>query len=213
MKIFGVLFCFVFALNVSTSLNAQDAYLLDEVPLNYKKRSPIYDYTEKNLNNTDTIPDFERRSSKLKITGTIYQSDGVTPAKDIILYIYQPDESGNYVSKKKKGKRYVNHRGWVKTDTNGKYTFYAFVPGNAIEPLTYPRKMGPKQIHPIIKEPGIPEYSLDAFMFDEDPYLTDRCRKKLERIGYTGIVKLDKEQGLFVANRDIILKQNIYSYK
>jgi protocatechuate 3,4-dioxygenase beta subunit len=197
-----------------TSLKAQESpVILEEVPLNYKKRSPLYDYSEKQLNNTDTIPDFERRSNKLKITGTIFQSDGVTPAKDIILYIYQPDEDGNYDTKRNKDKRYVNHRGWIKTDADGHYTFYAFVPGSAFEPLTFPRKRGPKQIHPVIKEPGLPEYNLDAFLFDDDPYLTERCRKKLERIGYEGIVKLDKEEGLFVASRDIVLKQSITSYK
>ena len=48
---------------------------------NYEKRNPIYDYSENQLNNKDTIPGFEAKANKLKITGTIYESDGVTPAK------------------------------------------------------------------------------------------------------------------------------------
>ena len=195
------------------SISAQEVTVLDEVPLNFKKRSPIYDYTEKNLNNTDTIPEFERKSQKLKITGIVYQKDGVTPAKDIILYMYEADEDGEYATGEFRDKKFIQHRGWIKTNKDGRYTFYAFIPGNAFEPLTYPRKRGPKTIHPIIKEPGIAEYHLDPFLFDDDPYLTDRCRKKLERQGYDGLVKLDKEEGLFVANRDIVLKQNLESIK
>ena len=63
------------------SLQAQD------IPTNFKKRSPIYDYSERQLNNVDTIPDFASRSQKLKITGIIYESDGVTPAKNVMLFI------------------------------------------------------------------------------------------------------------------------------
>ena len=32
--------------------------------------NPIYDYTEQQLSNTDTIPGFETKANKLKITGT-----------------------------------------------------------------------------------------------------------------------------------------------
>ena len=213
MKKLSLLVCVFFTVQSFNLFAQQEPTVLDEVPLNYKKRSPIYDYKEKNLNNTDTIPDFERRSSKLKITGTIYQSDGVTPAKNVILYIYQPDEDGSYDTKENNGKRYVNHRGWVKTDENGQYTFYTFVPGASFEPLTYPRKKGPKQIHPVVKVPGLPEYHLDAFLFDDDPYLTERCRKKLERKGYTGIVKLDKQEGVFVTQRDFVLERNATDIK
>lgn len=195
------------------SINAQEVTVLDEVPLNWKKRSPIYDYTEKNLNNTDTIPDFERRSQKLKITGIVYEKDGVTPARDIILYMYQADEDGEYATGEYRDKKFIQHRGWIKTDKDGRYTFYAFVPGATFEPLTYPKKKAPKTIHPIIKEPGMKEYHLDPFLFADDPNLTDRCRKKLERKGYDGLVTLNKEEGLFVANRDIVLKQNLSALK
>lgn len=205
------LICFVFFHSID--LLAQEITVLDEVPLNYKKRSPIYDYTEKNLNNTDTIPDFERRSQKLKITGVIYEKDGVTPAKDIILYMYQADEDGEYETGKYRDKKFIQHRGWVKTDKDGRYTFYAFVPGAAFEPLTYPKKRAPKQIHPIIKEPGIPEYHLEPFLFSNDPNLTERCRKKLIRKGYDGLVTLDKQEGLFVATRDIVLRQDLSTYQ
>ncbi|WJJ95410.1 hypothetical protein [Algibacter luteus] len=171
------------------------------LPENFKKRSPIYDYSEKKLNNVDTIPDFEAKSQKLKITGTIYESDGVTPAKNVLLFIHHTDENGNFELKRQNKKRYVHHRGWVKTDADGKYTFYTFIPGNYI----YSNEL--KQILPIVKEPNKPEYKIETFLFDDDPLLTGKCRTKVEETNPNRILKLNKKEGLFEATRDIVLGQ------
>lgn len=193
--------CLFISFNV---LQAQEA---NNTPENYKKRSPIYDYSEKQLNNTDTIPDFASKSQKLKITGTIFESDGKTPAKNVMLFIHQTDENGNFELKRQNKKRYVHHRGWVKTDADGKYTFYTFVPGKYM----YSNEL--KQILPIVKEPNKPEYKIETFLFDDDPKLTGKCRTKVEETNPNRILKLDKKEGLFIANRDIILgKEETESY-
>ncbi len=132
---------------------------------------------------------------------TIFQSDGVTPAKDVILYISQPDEDGDYELKTTNDKRYVHHRGWVKTDADGRYTFYTFIPGNFIQ---Y-REL--KHIHPIIKEPGKPEYALDAFLFDNDPFLSKSCRKRLAKKGIDNILVLEEKENMFLATKDIVLEE------
>lgn len=202
MKNLTSLICFVSIFGTYHTLKAQDVVSpSEELPSDYLQRSPLYDYSERPLNNTDTIPDFQSKDDKLKITGTIFQSDGVTPAKDVILYISQTDEYGDYELKTENEKRYVYHRGWVKTDSNGQYTFYTFIPG------TTHRSNELKHIHPIIKEPGKPEQDLDAFLFEDDPLLTKRCRKKLERNGIDSILKLEKKDSIFVATKDIILAQ------
>lgn len=193
------LICFIVVLSFTNKLFAQENSW-------DKKESPLYDYSEKQLNNTDTIPSFKDQENKLKITGTIYYNDGITPAKDVILYIYQPSEEGHFKTNKENGKKYVEHRGWVKTDEDGRYTFYTFIPGAPYVPLTYPRTLGMKQILPVIKEPGKPEYDFDAFIFDDDPAISSRCRKKLDRIGYKGILKLEKQGNMYVATKDIVLK-------
>ncbi|SFZ91577.1 protocatechuate 3,4-dioxygenase beta subunit [Flaviramulus basaltis] len=197
--------CFISTFNI---VNAQEtASLSDEIPQNFKKRSPIYDYSEKQLNNVDTIPDFTSKSNKLKITGTIYESDGVTPAKNVLLFIHQTDEDGNFELKRENKKRYVHHRGWIKTDADGRYTFYTFVPGSYI----YGNEL--KQILPIIKEPGKPEHKIETFVFDDDPLLKASCRDQIEQTNPNRILHLDKEEGLFVAKRDIILgKEDNASY-
>lgn len=196
-------------LNTTLSLNtnildAQEyASNTDDIIENYKKRSPVYDYKEVNLNNTDTIPDFDSKQNKLKISGIIYQSDGITPAKDVILYFSQPDENGDYQMKKDEHrKRYVHHQGWVKTDADGRYTIYTFMPGK------YIRSKELKQIHRVIKEPGKAEYEISSFFFNDDPIIPDltlACRAKAVQ----SMLRLEKEGNMLVATKDIKLNKDI----
>lgn len=174
----------------------------------YLNRAPLYDYTEASLNNTDTIPEFESKLNKLKITGTVFLNDGVTPAENAILYIYQHDENGKLIYSETKGKKHIEHRAWVKTDAEGTYTFYTFVPGEAIVPLTYPRQLGPKQIYPTIKLEGEEEFNLPAFMFDDDKLITKNCRKRLKRKGIDCILQPIEKNGMLVAEKNIILPKN-----
>ncbi|MEO8934462.1 MAG: hypothetical protein ABI295_09140 [Xanthomarina sp.] len=172
------------------------------LPVNYKTRHAIFDYSENELNNTDSIPDFASKSNPLKITGTVFLSDGITPAKDVVLFINQPDENGNYELKKHLEKRYVHHRGWVKTNVDGKYTFYTFIPGSDRNSKAL------RSIHLVIKEPHGVEYSGNDFLFDNDPRLTNLCRKRLAKNGIDSILKPVKEGIMLVAIKDIILKKN-----
>ena len=200
MKNLLTILSFTFFMSVNFTLIAQETTIAsDDLPADYLKRSALYDYSESQLNNTDSIPDFESKSNKLKITGTIYLSDGKTPAKDVILYIEQPDENGDYELKIKNNKRYVHHRGWIKTNADGQYTFYTFIPGQVL------RFKELKHIHPIVKAPGEEEYSLETFLFDNDRFLSKSCRKRLEKKGFNSILKLTETDTMFVTTKDIIL--------
>ena len=185
---------------VETTLEAQNS--------NYLTRNPIYDYTEIRINNIDTIAGYLTSKDKLKITGFIYQSDGVTPAKDVLLYIEQADENGDYQIKTKDNKRYMYNRAWIKTDESGQYTFFTFIPGAAIDPITYPKRRGLKKIYPVIKETTKTEYNLDALLFNDDALLTNSCRKRLKRKGIDCILEPKKVGNLLVVKRDIILEEN-----
>ena len=202
MKNLLTLLCFTFFMSVNFTLIAQETTIAsNDLPADYLKRSALYDYSESQLNNTDSIPDFESKSNKLKITGTIYLSDGKTPAKDVILYIEQPDENGDYELKTENNKRYVHHRGWIKTNADGQYTFYTFIPGQVL------RYKELKHIHPVIKAPGQREYDMDALLFDNDPFLSKSCRKRLAKRGIDTILKPIMKDNLLVATRDIVLQQ------
>ena len=173
------------------------------MPINYKKRSPIYDYSEQEISNTDTIPDFHTKENKLKITGTIYLADGVTPAKDVIFYICQPDENGEYQLKKDEHrKRYVEHRDWIKTDADGRYTFYTFMPGKFLSSKEL------KQIQRVIKEPGKSEYQMSSFYFDDDPIIPELSLANRSII-VKSMLRLEKEGDMYVTNKDFKLKSNI----
>lgn len=202
MKNLITLFCFACLVCPYTTISAQEtANVSKEIPLNHKKRSPVYDYSEQQLNNVDTIPGFNTKPNKLKISGTIYLSDGKTPAKDVILYVYQPNEKGNYEMKRDENrKRYIQNRGWVKTDADGKYTLYTFIPGKFITKEL-------KQIHRVIKEPGKPEQELNSFFFNDDPllpYLTLACRAQAVK----SMLRLEEKGDILVATRDIRLDSN-----
>lgn len=208
MKNLIIYVIFIFSLSSFYTLNAQESIVIsDDIPSNYLERNPIYDYPSDELSNTDSIPDFSTKTDKLKITGTIYMADGVTPAKDVILFISQPDENGDYELKTNNEKRYVYHRGWVKTDADGQYTFYTFIPGSFL----HNREL--KHIHPVIKEPGKPEQELAAFLFDNDPFLSKSCRKRLAKKGMDSILKLEKQDTMFVATKNIVLNQDIADLK
>jgi protocatechuate 3,4-dioxygenase, beta subunit len=171
----------------------------------------VLEYGNKKLRSVDTLPDFQEPGPKLKVTGTIYKKDGKTPAKDVVLYIYHTNRAGEYPTKGNEtgwGKRHGYIRGWIKTNADGKYTFYTLRPG------AYPGRKNPEHIHPVIKEPGIKEYWIDEYLFDDDPILSERERNSQRGRGGKGIVKTTKDKnGMQIAYRDIILGLNVPGYE
>lgn len=158
----------------------------------------------------DTLPDFHEPGPKMVISGVVYKADGKTPAKDVVLYVYHTDQQGNYSRKgneKGWGLRHGYIRGWMKTNERGEYKFYT------LRPASYPGTKAPQHIHPVIKEPGLNEYWIDEFLFDDDPFLTahERSQQPL-RGGSGGIVKLQQKNGLLVGERNIVLGKNVPGY-
>lgn len=166
----------------------------------------VFEYGDLELTQTDTLPGFEEKEPKLKITGTIYKKDGKTPAEDVIMYIYHTNREGVYPTRgDEKGwaRRHGYIRGWIKTDADGKYTFYTFKPGSY--------SSNPAHIHPTILEPNGKYYYIDEIRFKGDPKL-DNVRQYIENRGGSGIVEPKKKGELLVVERDIILGKNISDY-
>ncbi|HNP18503.1 MAG TPA: intradiol ring-cleavage dioxygenase [Fulvivirga sp.] len=169
----------------------------------------IYEFGDKLLTPVDTLPEFAAATTKIKITGTVFQKDGHTPAKNVILYVYQTNSKGIY--EKREGEtgwaqRHGHFRGWMKTNADGQYTFYTFRPGS------YPNTSEPQHIHLTVKEPDKNEYYLDSYIFDDDPLLTKAKRERLDNRGGSGIIKLQSGDSISIAKRDIILGLNIPDY-
>ena len=155
------------------------------------------------------LPDYNEPGEKIIISGTIYKRDGKTPAPGVVLYIYHTDHTGRYINKNNAtgpGSRHGYIRGWVKSDAQGHYKFYT------LRPAIYPERNSPAHIHPIIKEPGISEYWIDEFVFEDDTLVNDTFRKKMEKRGGPGVIKLHKENGILTGLRDIILGLNVPGY-
>ena len=160
------------------------------------------------LQRVDTLPGFSYNEFGLKIHGTVFEKDGKTPAKNVIIYIYHTDENGVYPSDGNGwGKRHGKHRGWVETGVDGKYIFFTF------RPAPYQNLIEPAHIHLVIKERDLNPYYLDDYLFEDDPLLSDEYREKQKNRGGSGIVSVVVDQaGLGIVKRDIFLGQNIPGY-
>ena len=169
----------------------------------------IFEYGNKKLTMTDTLPSYIENEPKIKITGTIFKKDGKTRADNIILYIYHTNRNGIYERKgNEKGwaKRHGFIRGWIKTDDSGKYAFYTF------RPAAYPDGGEPEHIHMTVKEQNKKEYYIDNIMFIDDPKLTNSKKQSLKNRAGSGIVEVKTENGILTVKRDIVLGLNIPNY-
>ena len=162
------------------------------------------------LSSTVDLPDFNEAGPKISISGTVYKADGKTPAPNVVIYVYHTNRQGIYPRRgDEKGwaKRHGYIRGWVKTDERGFYQF------NTLRPAHYPNRNDAEHIHITIKEPGINEYWLSEYLFDDDPLLTAAQRKQHEYRGGDGIIKLSNPvNGIAAATRNITLGLNIPGY-
>lgn len=161
------------------------------------------------LNEVDTLPDFNEAGSKIEISGVIYRPDGKTPAAGVVLYVYHTDQKGIYTKKGNEtgwGKRHGYIRGWMRTNALGQYRFYTLVPAS------YPNSTNPKHIHPTIKEMDKNEYWIDEYVFDDDPLLPDKERNRQKPVGGSGVLKTTMKDGMLRAERNIILGLNVADY-
>lgn len=171
----------------------------------------VFEYGNKKLSPVDTLVDFSEPGPKLKITGTVYQLDGKTPAKDVILYIYHANQDGIYPTRGDEtgwARRHGYIRGWIKTAEDGSYTFYT------LKPASYPSRTESAHIHITILEPDGKYYWIGSYFFEDDPLLTDKQKSPTSpRGGGTGILKLREENDLLAGERDIILGLNVPGYE
>jgi protocatechuate 3,4-dioxygenase beta subunit len=183
---------------------------------NLENREFVYNGIPKIVSNTDTSTGWVLQGQKLLLTGTVYQPDGKTPAPGVLVYYYQTNTEGRYIHKPEEKRSMVPNnlgqthgyiRGWVKTDSSGKYSIYTVRPG------PYPDGTELAHIHLTVKEANsIPEYYIDDIVFDDDSLMTTKKRIKMENRAGTGVVRLIEKENLFIGERNIYLGLNIPSY-
>jgi protocatechuate 3,4-dioxygenase beta subunit len=135
------------------------------------------------------------------MSGTIYQPDGITPAESIVLFVYHTDSTGYY--NKDDDPYNPRLRGWMKTDKDGKYEF------KTIKPAPYTKRTTPAHIHAQIYSSQIPEYSIDEYWFEGDPFITPAEKAKLTgRGGFNSIIQLTRgDDGILRGVRNIKLER------
>jgi protocatechuate 3,4-dioxygenase beta subunit len=137
------------------------------------------------------------------ISGTVYLSDGKTPAKGAILSVWHTDAKGYYIEGGGgAGELHPRIHGRMKTGADGKYEFRTIRPGQ------YPSHTSPAHVHGHISAPDFPEYPV-VYYFEGDDLITDKNRSKLNnnRGGTPSIITLTRDSsGILVGHRDIILE-------
>lgn len=183
---------------------------------NFENREFTYYGISKNISAVDTSPGWNLQGSKLLLTGAVFAADAKTPAPGVLVYYYHTNTAGRYqhqpaearsMPPNETGQTHGYIRGWVKTDSAGRYSIYTTRPG------VYPATDEPAHIHLTVKEPNnISEYYIDEFVFDDDPFLNTAKRRRLENRAGSGILRLVQKDGVLVGERNIILGLNIPDY-
>lgn len=138
----------------------------------------------------------------LIVSGTIYAPDGHMPLEGISLWVYQTDATGNY-STSGGNNRNTRLHGQMRTNAAGRYEF------RTIRPASYPGSRIPAHIHAYVSGPDYPEYWIDEYWFEGDPFITDDMRRKLTSQGtFYPIIKLTRgEDGVLRGIRDIKIER------
>lgn len=168
----------------------------------------VFDEAPKLLSHRLTIPSDTVRGQRIKIFGTIYQSDGKTPAAGTLLYVYHTNATGRYAKLGTEDRR--SHawwhgylRGWLKTDAQGRYEIHT------IRPAPYPGGTEPAHIHALVQAPGQAAYWVSDFVFRDDPFLTDsywyRGESRWGILRYAGVALNPGANGVREGRRDLAL--------
>jgi protocatechuate 3,4-dioxygenase beta subunit len=120
-----------------------------------------------------TIAGADEPGEPLTISGTIYAPDGRTPLEGITLLVYHTDATGNYSASTVSGdNRNTRLHGVMQSNREGRYEF------RTIKPAPYPGRTNPAHIHAYLSGPGYPEYWIDSYLFEGDPFITEEFRQQ-----------------------------------
>lgn len=132
-----------------------------------------------------TIVSADEPGEPLIVSGTIYAPDGRTPLEGISLFVYQTDATGRY-STTGGDNRNTRLHGLMLTNSQGRYEFRTIKPGS------YPASRNPAHIHAYVSGPGYPEYWIDEYHFDDDPFVTNDMRSKAGKGNLSSILALTR---------------------
>lgn len=148
----------------------------------------------------------------LTVSGRVLDASG-QPRAGVVIYLHQTDADGDYPTADAPGlgqsaSRHGRLRGWVRSDTDGRYVIDTIRPGG------YPRSAIPEHIHMQVIEPGCFTYLVDDLMFRDDPRLTAELQRQLAPgRGGAGVITPEAEAGGWRVRRDILLGRGIDGHR
>lgn len=140
---------------------------------------------------------------RMLLQGRVLAADGVTPAGGVVIYAHQTNAEGLYANGGPEtvwSRRHGRLRGWARTDADGRYAF------ETIKPAPYPSLTMPAHIHLFVGEPGRRPYYIDDVVFEGEFGVTPDYRARSELRGGDGVVRLARENAVWLARRDIRLE-------
>lgn len=142
---------------------------------------------------------------RMLLAGRVLLPDGRTPAPGVVVYAHHTDAAGLYAGGRQGAQWSARHgrlRGWVTSDADGRYAF------DTIKPAPYPDRSMPAHVHLYVAEPGRRPYYIDDVVFDGEFGVTPEYRARQELRAGSGIVRLARPDGRWLATRDIVLERH-----
>jgi protocatechuate 3,4-dioxygenase, beta subunit len=134
---------------------------------------------------------------KLRVSGSVFRADGITPAAGTLIYFYHTDAHGKYGRDGQH--RHGQYRGWMLTDAKGRYEFTSIIPAS------YPNSTIAKHIHMTVTSRDLKEDWIDSILFDGDKFITERERTP-RKGGFDPVMKLQRgPDGIMSGVRNIRL--------
>ena len=116
----------------------------------------------------------------LRITGTLYEADGTTPAAGALVFAYHTDQHGLYNTTN--AAHSWRLRGAVRTAADGTFEF------ETIRPASYPQTRIPQHVH-VELQTASGKFHAGEWRFDDDPRVGDDERAASTRAGRFGWIR------------------------
>lgn len=156
----------------------------------------------KTISSSLWLVDENEPGESIVLSGTIYQSDAVTPDAGIILFVYQTD-AGGYYHRPEENVFHPRIFGWLMTGKDGRYEIHSIKPAPEI---LAPNE--PAHIHVHVFGKGMKEHFLHEFWFQGDHRISKDDQTEFAKLGlFSPILTLIKGQdGILKGVRNIRIR-------
>jgi protocatechuate 3,4-dioxygenase beta subunit len=144
------------------------------------------------------------RGQPMRVAGTVYAEDGVTPLAGVRVELWHCDAEGDYhpsgngdIARYRRGE--VNLRGTITTDADGRYAFTSIVPGH------YGNRR--RHLHWKVAAPGHRPLTTQSYWADERGTARDRADFVDRGVEPCRWVAFHDQQGTAVGAFDVVLRR------